>query len=203
MLAASSKEFENLFYLMEAESSEIHITKFTIDEMEKFLLFIYTGADNILRQDPWGMLKISKYYAVISLEEQCHSLIASYGGLFEKPSFLQIERDSLTKVLQNPKLITKEIDIYKAVNLWSENFCNQNNQQITSYNKRSALGPALKFIRFGVMTSEEFYTCSEVKHCFLNDDEKLNIFKFISSRGAFKCEYSSEKRNQNLMYSYR
>lgn len=198
VLAAASKEFENLFYLMQAGSSEIHVSNFSIAEFQNFISFIYT--DSLHYIDPWGLLKIANYYAVTSLEKHCFKKIAHDPKIFQTPSFLQIDRDSLEKVLKIDTLKTVEIDIYKAVNLWSENFCNQNNQQITSQNKRSAIGSALKFIRFGVMRTDEFFQCSEDKNCILNGEEKLNIFKCISSSGKFKCGFSSEKRKPPQYY---
>lgn len=197
VLAASSKEFENLFYLMEAESNEIHITNYSIVEFQSFLSFIYKGNSHTF--DPWAMLKFAKHYAVTNLEQECYKRIVSDEKIFQLPSFLYIERDCLEKVLQMDNLPASEIDIYRAVNLWSETFCKQNNQQITSKNKRSALGSAMKWIRFGVMTAKQFYECSEDKHCFLNDEEKLNTFKCISSGKIFQCEFSSvTRKDMNL-----
>lgn len=226
ILAASSPEFFNLFYLMKPDSDDIPINDVTSENLVAFLEFLYTEYTKITMDNIDSLLELSGRYSVVSLKNECGEFvvnninvenvfiqmdkylmyefnnfeitclveISNFPGIFSNPAFVKISNNTLTTILKSKYLIGfKEFVIFKSVNNWAEVYCDDNNQQINSKNKRLALGPALKFVRFAAMTTEEF-TLFTADNPVLLLQETLKIFQFFGSLGRFKCSYSAEKR---------
>lgn len=142
---------------------------------------------------------IEKYsnYQLNNFDEFCINLISKNHLIFENSLFYEISNTTLQKILSSKELSGfREITIYNGVNKWAERFCQKNQQTVNSENKRSALGAALHFIRFGTMNIQEFTPCT-MNNPILNDREIKSIFTYIGSGGKTDCKYSGEKRKRN------
>lgn len=136
-------------------------------------------------------------YQLNNFDDFCINLISKNRLIFENSLFYEISKNTLQKILISKELSGfKEITIYNGVNKWAERFCQKNQQLVNSENKRSALGSALHFIRFGTMNIQEFTSCT-VNNPILNTGEIESIFIYIGSDGKTDCKYSGEKRKRN------
>lgn len=75
VLSASSKEFFNIFFLMEAGSNEIFVNDFSINILNTFLKFVYNIPVSLDMNEVWDILRISRLYGVENIIEKCTELI--------------------------------------------------------------------------------------------------------------------------------
>lgn len=76
ILGACSWEFYNLFYLMESNSSDIPITKISLDAVKMFLEFVYKETTELNMSNIWDVLKLAKRYNVNSLKVFCEGFLS-------------------------------------------------------------------------------------------------------------------------------
>lgn len=231
VLAASSPEFFNLFYLMKCSDDEIPIKDTSVENLTKFLQFLYTEKTTVTMQSVAELLKLAKRYSVKSFEKTCWSfvtesvktvtitqetalnvldqysaydvpnlanncvkLIRNYKNIFESAAFLKLKIRTIAEILKSEELKGfKETTIYNGLNKWAENFCKESGKSITSENKRMAVKPALKFVRFPSMTLNEFTSCT-TNNPILAADSIVQIFQCIGGETKSNCEFSAEKR---------
>lgn len=176
--------------------SVINLKKFC----EEFLL------EQLRCENVFFMFEKSSEYKMNKLMKACTKLMYLNDFEFcESPALLRLSKVSLTNLLKSDDLLLKEINIFRAANLWSENHCRKNNQIVNSENKRIALADSIKFIRFGLMTNAEFVECTG-NQPFLSDREIRDVFVDIGSNNILPSEFSSINRNgtrKTLIYKPR
>lgn len=148
---------------------------------------------NVTDQNVFDILDTSTRFQLPQMKERCMEIICQNPNIFmENSTFFDISRDTLEEMLSSELLPTPELEIFHAVNSWSDIDCQKKGLALSSENKRLALGPAIYKIRFASMTFEEFTDCTTVGNSFLNHTETIEIFQSIGTKSA--CDYSGVKR---------
>lgn len=114
---------------------------------------------NISRDNALVLFTQARLFDEPQLADTCLKIIDhSLRHLLVSNAFLELDQKSLCEILQHDSLQIREVDLFKAVVRWSEAECNRRSIQITPENQRLVIGQALNFIRFPLMTAEEFST---------------------------------------------
>ena len=111
-------------------------------------------------------------------------------------SFLEITHDLLLAFLERTSLlISREIELFKAVNSWAERRCEEAGKTASGENKRAMMGEdLLTQIRFSLMSPGEFsYTVLPTE--ILLSGEVIDVFRKLNSvhRGDFKFSVSPRR----------
>lgn len=76
VLSACSRQFYNLFFLVQSENNEsIFINDFSVEIVDKFLKFVYNNTENMSMDEVWEILRISRFYEVDHIMKKCGDLI--------------------------------------------------------------------------------------------------------------------------------
>lgn len=75
IFAASSPEFENVFYLLESNLKEIELPDTSPEIFKDFINFIYTGQITITAGNVGNLLKLSTMYLISILTEKCKQFL--------------------------------------------------------------------------------------------------------------------------------
>ena len=109
--------------------------------------------------------------------------------------FATIERSLLEAVVVRETLSIKEVNLFKAVNLWATNECERQGLTTDGEIKRRILGESIvKGIRFPAMKEDEFANAvldSEI----LTPKEVIAFFKYYSSTLKSPMEFSESVRS--------
>lgn len=156
--------------------------------------------ENITEENVFLVFDKANALGVPTVDVMCLNFIKKMTvQIYQNPQFMQVELETIKKILLCESLPGKEIDIYRAVNSWVENNLNLRNLPITSVNKRNLLGASLKNIRFGSMTHTEFDECTDDDNSLLSKDEMLEIFKCITAKGKRQCSFPFKRRNSYVV----
>ena len=114
------------------------------------------------------------------LVEMCLGIIDVLAvDYFASEYFLNIEKGTLTILLNRDTLYCNEMDIFKAVVKWADRQCSNQNLKSTRENRRMVLGNAIYSIRFLLMNQTEF-TSHVLPTDILDNDEIVDIMKTMS-----------------------
>ena len=116
------------------------------------------------------------------LVDQCWEMIdRECGEALKSEGFATIERSFLEEIIKRDTLTIKEVDLFKAVDLWATKECERQGLSGDGNVKRHILGEAIvEQIRFPVMDQKEFADVvldSEI----LTQQEAFNMFKHFNS----------------------
>ena len=128
------------------------------------------------------------------LQERCWDMIDTYTvQVLESEAFSELDVETLSLLTQRNTISAKEIQIFKAVNSWSESECFRRAIEATAENKRAMASPAMKFIRFPLMSPLEF--ADEVARSgLLSYEETTNVFLYFFSSHETKLQFSKIPR---------
>lgn len=167
--------------------------RFSVNHFEDFCCSFLT--QNVTEGTALTFLEKYSDYLMPDLTKKCIQIISNSKTTFESPSFLKITIKTLTEILKSKELKGfREITIYNGVNKWAENFCQENQKAVNSDNKRLAVKPAIKYIRFASMTFEEFTSCT-LNNSILINSEIVEIMQFFGTSGETDCSFSAEIRS--------
>ena len=108
---------------------------------------------------------------------------------------MTIERSLLEAVVVRDTLNIKEVELFKAVNLWATNVCERQSLTIDGENKRRILGESIvKGIRFPVMKQDEFANVV-IDSKILTPEEIIAFFKYYNSALNSPMEFSESVRS--------
>ena len=129
------------------------------------------------------------------LLDQCWEMIdRETEEAVKSEGFATIEKSLLEKTLKRDSLTIKEIDLFKAFDLWAAKQCERQGLTPDGSVKRCILGEAIvKQIRFPVMKQEEFADVvldSEI----LSPQEAFNMVKHFNSVLASPVGFHGDKR---------
>ena len=114
------------------------------------------------------------------LVEMCLGMIDVLAeDYFVSEYFLNIEKDTLSILLDRDTLRYNETDIFKAVLKWADRKCSNQNLKSTRENRRMVLGNAIYSIRFLLMNQTEF-TSHVLPTDILDNDEIVAIIKAMA-----------------------
>ena len=136
----------------------------------------------------------ARYLGKETLQERCWEMIDTYTTqVLESEAFPDLDVENLSLLVQRDTISAKEIQMFKAVNSWSENECFRQGIEVTADNKRVVSSQAMKFIRFPTMSPLEF--ADEVARSgMLSYEETTNIFLYFFSSMETKLQFSKIPR---------
>ena len=128
------------------------------------------------------------------LQERCWEIIDTYTTqVLESEAFSELDIETLSLLVQRNTISSKEIQMFKAVNSWSENECFRRAIEATVENKRVVASQAIKFIRFPLMSPLEF--ADEVARSgLLPYEDVTNVFLYFFSSHETKLQFSKIPR---------
>ena len=140
------------------------------------------------------VLSHARYLGKEELQKRCWEVIDTYTTqVLESEAFLELEMETLSLLVQRNTISVKEIQMFKAINSWSENECLRQGIKPISDNKRAVSSQAMKFIRFPLMTPLEF--ADEVARSgMLSYEETTNIFLYFFSTRETELQFSKIPR---------
>ena len=148
--------------------------------------------------DPFNVFSIlpsAQKYEEKNLVDRCWELIDEQTEqALKSDGFKTIERPLLEAVVVRDTLNIKEVNLFKAVNLWATKECERQGLTANGEVKRRILGdPVVNGIRFPVMKQAEF--ANVVVDCkILTPEEVIAIFKYFSSALNFPSGFTKVKR---------
>ena len=122
------------------------------------------------------------------IDKQTEEAVKSHG-------FRTIERSLLEAVVVRDTLRIKEVNLFKAVNLWATNECERQGLTTDGEIKRRILGESMaKGIRFPVMKQDEFANVV-LDSKILTLEEVIAFFKYYNSALNYPLEFSESVRS--------
>ena len=108
------------------------------------------------------------------IEKQTEEAVKSDG-------FVTIERSVLEELVEKDSLNIKEVELFKAVDCWSENECERQGIVVEGSTKRRILGERIvKGIRFPLMEQKDFAHVV-LDSNILNQRETYDLMKYFSA----------------------
>ena len=109
-------------------------------------------------------------------------------------SFTTIERSLLEAVVNRDTLNIKEVELFKAVDLWATRKCEENGSSTDGGEKRRTLGEqVIKAIRFPIMRQKEFAdVVLDTK--ILTQEEVSDIYEYFYSVGGASIGFPIKER---------
>ena len=137
----------------------------------------------------------ARYLGKEDLQERCWDMIDTYTSqILESEAFLELDIETLSLLVQRNTISVKEIQMFKAVNGWSENECRRRSLEVSTENKRALVSKAIKYIRFPLMSPLEF--ADEVARSgLLSYEETTNVFLYFFSSHETKLHFSKIPRS--------
>jgi hypothetical protein len=126
-------------------------------------------------------------YCIDEIDGNCERVI-------ESDSFLDMDEQFLSFLLDRSSLMVAEVDLYRAVIRWSERRCELLELPITVENRKKVLSKLLPKIRFPLMTADDFFEAVIPDH-LLNQKQLNMLIKRWTSDSNLETEFSSEPRN--------
>jgi len=123
------------------------------------------------------MLQLSEAAALRFVERNAEAL-------FQQDAFLQLPKDRLLQLLQSDSLSIDEVDLFKAVMRWGEEYLYRHKQELgleeNEKGLQTVLADLIPLIRFPMMSMEEFSSEVVPTHV-LQSDQQLEIFQYIAA----------------------
>ena len=136
--------------------------------------------DNITASNAFTLLSQSLKIGEEDLQKKCWYYIDSHcQEALASDAFLNVEQAILHSMLELETLNVKEINLFHALVKWSDHQCKMKGLELTSENKRAALGDAVYCVRYLTMTQKEFAE-NVSKTALLNKDEVIAIFQMLN-----------------------
>ncbi|XP_052813558.1 BTB/POZ domain-containing protein 3-like [Mya arenaria] len=124
----------------------------------------------------------AQFYDLNGLLEKCKTFMTTNAeDILKDADFFNLTNGSLAELLANENLKPNETVYFDAANRWSENECSKRKLEISAENKQTLLGPALKKIKFGLFTPEEFAE-NVPETGLLNKDDQSDIYRWILTK---------------------
>ena len=138
--------------------------------------------NNLDPSNVFSILPSAQKYEEKSLVDRCWKVIDKQTEeAVKSDGFATIERSLLEAVVVRDTLGIKEVNLFKAVNLWATNECERQGLTTHGENKRRILGESIvKGIRFPVMKQDEFANIV-IDSKILSPEEIIAFFKYYSS----------------------
>ena len=152
--------------------------------------------ENLDPSNVFSILPSAQKYEEQKLVDRCWKVIDKQTEEAVKShEFATMERSLLEAVVVRDTLNIKEVDLFKAVNLWATNVCERQSLTTDGENKRRILGESIvKGIRFPVMKQDEFANVV-IDSKILTPEEVIAFFKYYSSALNSPMEFSESVRS--------
>lgn len=133
-----------------------------VDKCESFL------EENVENGNVLKFLDIATDNNFLKVTSKCFEIIYRYSKeICESPEFVEISKQSLDKIAESEMLCCDELILFKAVDKWSEFQCEMNQLEVTSENKRAAVGDIIFNIRATLLSVGELIDIVNTKTSLL------------------------------------
>ena len=151
---------------------------------------------NLDPSNVFSILPSAQKYEEKDLMDRCWKVIDKQTEeAVKSDEFATIERSLLEAVVVRDSLNIKEVNLFKAVNLWATNECGRQGLTTDGEIKRRILGESIvKGIRFPVMKEVEFATVV-IDSRILTPEEVFAFFKYYNSALNSPLEFSESVRS--------
>ena len=175
-----------------------YIVPSLVDKCSKYLL------DNLEPSNVFSILPSAEKYEEKNLVDRCWKVIDEQTERAVKSDgFGEIERSLLETVVKRDTLTIKEIELFKAVDLWAAKECERQRLTANGSVKRGILGEEIvKAIRFPTMKHEEFASVV-LDTDLLKKAEIKNIIKRLSCVSTSSTIFPEKKRRGALKVAER
>jgi len=152
--------------------------------------------DNLDPSNVFSILPSAQKYEEKTLMDRCWKVIDKQTEeAVNSDGFATIERSLLEAVVLRDTLSIKEVNLFKAVNLWATNECGRQGLTTDGENKRRILGESIvKGIRFPAMKQDEFAN-DVLDSNILTPQEVIAFFKYYNSALNSPLEFSESVRS--------
>jgi len=152
--------------------------------------------ENLDPSNVFSILPSAQKYEEKNLVDRCWKVIDKHTEeAVKSDGFATIEKSLLEAVVVRNTLSIKEVNLFKAVNLWAANACERQGLTTDGEIKRRILGESIvKGIRFPVMKQDEFANVV-IDSKILTPEEVFAFFKYYSSALKSPLEFSESLRS--------
>jgi len=152
--------------------------------------------ENLDASNVFSILPSAQKYEEKNLLDRCWKVIDKQTEeAVKSDGFATIEKSLLEAVVVRDTLSIKEVNLFKAVNLWAANECERQGLITDGENKRRILGESIvKGLRFQVMKQDEFAD-AVLDSKILTPEEVIAFFKYYSSGMNSPSEFSVSVRS--------
>ena len=152
--------------------------------------------ENLDPSNVFSILPSAQKYEEKNLVDRCWKVIDNQSEeAVKSEGFATIERSLLEAVVVRDTLSIKEVNLFKAVNLWATNECERQGLTNDGENKRRILGESIvKGIRFPVMKADEFANVV-IDSKILTPEEVIPFFKYYNSASNSPLKFSVSVRS--------
>ena len=164
------------------------------DECVRFL------QENLKTGNAFCVLSHAQQYEENVLVDQCWEVIdRETEEVLKSEAFATIERSLLEAVVKRDTLTIREVELFKAVDLWATKKCERQGLTLDGNVKRMIIGEEIvKGIRFPVMLEREF--ASVVLACeILKSEEVIGIMKYFNKVVNSAAGFLQKKRVGTLL----
>ena len=148
------------------------------------------NADNVL-----SVLPHAEKYEEKKLLNRCWKVIDQRAEeALKSPPFVTIERSFLEEIVERDTLSIKEVELFKAIDLWATEDCKRQGLNPDGEVKRKIIGERIvKGVRFPVMKEKEF-AAFVLDSNILSKQEAYDIIKYFNSVLNSPPSFSKAKR---------
>ena len=152
--------------------------------------------DNLDPLNVFSILPSAQKYDEKNLMDRCWKVIDQQTEeAVNSDEFATIERSLLEAVVVRDTLSIKEVNLFKAVNLWATNECERKGLTTDGETKRKILGESIvKRIRFPVMKQDQFANVV-IDSNILTPQEVITFFKYYNSALNSPLEFLESVRS--------
>lgn len=146
--------------------------------MEKCSTFLEKRLDG---ENVFTVLPQAMAYSDKTLMKRCWEVADDCAeDAINSEAFFELDNAILEAVLERDSFGIEEVELFRAVDLWSRKECERQGWSTERKNRRKALGKAINLIRFQVMTKNEF-TDIVASSRLLNADEFSSLLSYFNS----------------------
>lgn len=150
---------------------------------------------NLDTSSVFSVLKHADFFANEYLASDCWYFVDKYAkDILNSAEFLAIDRTVLDKFVTRDMLNVGELELFKAVDCWTERECERQNLEAEGPTKRKILGEQIvKNLRFPVIKREDFIAVV-VKSGILRKEEQCDIINYWSSPESSQIDFITTPR---------
>lgn len=135
------------------------------------------------------------------ITEKCVRLVKHMTyKIVQTNAFLNLNEDTVGKLLQLNVLNASEKELYSAILMWSNNQCKLANVPSTAENRRKMAGKTVQQIRFPTMDMKTFLECVQMDDNFLSDADIGLITKSIFLHNEYSTVFSNVQRRRPMAF---
>ena len=152
--------------------------------------------ENVEGSNVFSVLLLAKKFEEKSLEDRCWGVIKTETTeAVMSEDFVTLERSLVQSIVKMERLFVKEVELFKAVDLWSTKEIERRGLTINVNTKREILGEEIvKAIKFPLMSQKEFMSVVPDSN-ILTVEEVVDMMKHFSDIKEVSLPFSQSPRS--------